>query len=84
MPAAWRVRVIGERLRAEGIEAVVLARDLLSLEGSERQAALDAMVVRGADVPMVLVDGAVVCSDGVDLDAMVAAARQHAGEGRSL
>ena len=83
MPAAWRVRVMNERLRAEGIEASVLERELLSLEGGERQIVLDAMVVRGADVPMVLVDGFVVCSDGVDLDAMVAAARQHMNEGQN-
>ncbi len=74
---------MNERLRAEGIEASVLERDLLSLEGAERQAVLDAMVRQSADVPMVLVDGVVVCSDGVDLDAMVAAARQHMNEGQS-
>ena len=82
MPGAWRVRVMNERLRAEGIEASVLERDLLSLEGGERQVVLDAMVARGANVPMVLLEGVVVCSDEVDLDAIVAAARQHMNEGQ--
>lgn len=83
MPGAWRVRVMGERLRAEGIEAVVVECDVFSLEGAERQTVFDAMIDRMADAPMVLVDGVVICSDGVDLDAMVAAARQHMNEGQS-
>jgi hypothetical protein len=79
MPSAWRVHVIGERLRQEGVRAVVRACDVYSLEGCERHAVLDAVAAGHADFPMVLVGGALACHDGIDMDAVVGGARMVAG-----
>lgn len=78
MPGAWRARVVQARLESSGIPARVVERSLFELEGEERRAALDAMV-RGAEPPLVLVDGALACSGGVDLDAVVEAAKRARG-----
>lgn len=74
MPATWRVHVISERLKAEGIDAVVLEKDVYALQGDDRKAVLDAMVRDGADLPMVLVGGVVASAGDLDLDAIVRAA----------
>lgn len=74
MPAAWRVHVISERLKAEGIDAVVLEKDIYALQGDDRKAVLDAMVRDRVDLPMVLVGGVVASAGGLDLDAIVRAA----------
>jgi len=56
--------------RAEGVS--VLATDLYSLAGVERDAALDA-VVAGEASPFVFVNGRLVCTGGVDPEAVLAA-----------
>jgi hypothetical protein len=76
MPGTWRVRVIEERLRSEGIRSAVVERDIYSLQDKERHAVLDVMVGEHADLPMVVVDGVVACCDGFDLDAVVRVARE--------
>lgn len=50
----------------------VLSTDLYSLEGSERDAALDA-VVAGAPSPFVLVKGRLVCTGSVEARAVLEA-----------
>lgn len=75
MPPAWRLHVIARRLAAEGLSATVAQRDLYSLEGAARHAVLDAMIATDAEPPMVLAGDAVVCVNGIDLDAIVAALR---------
>lgn len=50
----------------------VLSTDLYSLEGGEREAALDA-VVAGKPSPFVLVGGQLVCSGVVEIEAVLAA-----------
>ena len=50
----------------------VLSTDLYSLEGAERDAALDA-VVAGEPSPFVLMDGRMVCVGAVEIDAVLAA-----------
>ena len=76
MPSAWRVHVISERLRGEGIPAAVIEKDLYSLVDDERHAVLDIMVSQQADPPMVVVGGVVACFGGLDLDAVVRTARE--------
>ncbi|MBW6468677.1 MAG: hypothetical protein K0B85_05920 [Coriobacteriia bacterium] len=79
MPAAWRVHVLREGLREAGIDAEVVERDLMALEGAQRQAVLDVMIGQDLDPPMVLVDDAVVCAGEIDVAAVVAAAKAAAG-----
>jgi hypothetical protein len=81
MPSTWRVHVINERLRDEGIRAFVTERDLYSLTGVERHAVLDAMIADHAEPPMVIAGGVVACSGGVDLDAVVRASREVLADG---
>ena len=50
----------------------VLDTDLYSLEGAERDAALDA-VVAGEPSPFVLLDGRLVCTGAVELEAVLVA-----------
>lgn len=78
MPGTWRARVVQARLEAEGVAAEVTEQSLFGLEGEERHAALDAMV-RGAEPPFVLVAGVLACSGGIDLDAVVEAAKRRSG-----
>jgi len=73
--------VVGERLRREGLTAAVMERDLYSLVDAERHAVLDAMIVRQAEPPMVVVNGVVACFGDVDLDAVVRVAREVSGDG---
>jgi hypothetical protein len=76
MPSTWRAHVITEHLQASGIVATVVERDIYALTGDERHAVLDAMIRNGAEAPMVVVDGRVVCTGGVDLEAVLEATRQ--------
>ena len=73
--------MVGERLRREGLTAAVMERDLYSLVDVERHAVLDAMVVRQADPPMVVVNGVVACFGGIDLNAVVRVAREVTADG---
>ena len=75
MPSTWRAHAIAQRLRREGIRAEVVERDIYSLSGLTRHLVLDEMVFRRRDLPMVLVGAAIVCHDGIDLDAIVDAAK---------
>lgn len=81
MPSAWRVRVIDERLRREGIRARLEECDIYSLAPELRHVVLDAVVAVQAGFPMVLVDGEVVSHDGVDLDAVLGAVKEEAARG---
>ena len=71
MPVSLQI----ERLRRElagrfGDGFLVLSTDLYSLEGVERDAALDAMVA-GAPSPFVLVRGRLVCTGAVEVPAVL-------------
>jgi len=78
MPMAWRVHVLRERLREAGIDAEVVERDLMALDGAQRQAVLDVMLREDVDPPMVLVDNVVVCAGEIDASAVVVAAQASA------
>ena len=78
MPSTWRVHVIAERLKQAGIDAFVRESDVFALEGLERAAASDAMIARGAEPPMVLVEGALACHGDIDLDAIEKTAEESA------
>jgi hypothetical protein len=78
MPMAWRVHVLQEGLREAGIDDEVVERDLMTLEGAQRQAVLDVMLREDVDPPMVLVDNIVVCAGEIDIAAVVAAAQRAA------
>jgi len=75
---AWRVHVLRERLREAGIDAEVVERDLMALDGAQRQAVLDVMLREDVDPPMVLVDNVVVCAGEIDASAVVVAAQASA------
>ena len=62
-------RAVAEKL-GDGI--AVAEVDLYSLEGDDRMAALDA-VVAGDPSPLVLIDGQLVCTGGIDVSAVLAA-----------
>lgn len=74
----WRVHVLQEGLREAGIDAEVVERDLMVLEGAQRQAVLDVMIREDVDPPIVLVDDAVVCAGEIDVAAVVEAAQTAA------
>jgi DNA-directed RNA polymerase subunit H (RpoH/RPB5) len=76
MPSAWRVNAVDERLRREGLNASVTERDLYSLVDAERHAVLGAMVVRQAELPMVVVNDVVACFGDIDLDVIVRVSRE--------
>ncbi|MBN1192166.1 MAG: hypothetical protein JXA36_00525 [Coriobacteriia bacterium] len=76
MPSAWRVRVVEKRLESVGIRALVSERDVYALDSADRAAVLDVLVGAEASFPMVLVNGAVVCHGGVDLDAVARSLQQ--------
>jgi hypothetical protein len=78
MPPSWRVHVLSEGLREAGIRAGVVERDLMALEGAQRQAVLDVMIREDVDPPMVLVDDVVICAGEIDVAAVVAAAQTAA------
>ena len=73
MPVSLQI----ERLRRElasrfGEGFQVLGTDLYSLEGPDRDSALDALVA-GEPSPFVLMDGLMVCKGAVEIDAVLAA-----------
>gem|GEM_PF-3218692 len=61
-------------LSGAGIAAQVDERDIYALADDERNMVMDAMIHDGRDVPMVLMEGRIVCTDGIDLEATVKAA----------
>jgi len=74
MPADWLVRTVEDRLAQEGIgPAEVVAAEIYELSPEQTTAILDEMV-GGAPFPMVLVGERVVCTGGVDLEAVLEAA----------
>lgn len=79
MPGAWRARVIQARLESEGIEAAVEEKSLFELADDDRHAALDAMIRLGAEPPFVLVGRELACSEGIDTQAIVEAAKRVVG-----
>jgi hypothetical protein len=78
MPMGWRVHVLQEGLHEAGIDAEVIERDLMALQGEQRQAVLDVMLREDVDPPMVLVNNVVVCAGEIDVAAAVLAARTAA------
>jgi len=73
MPVSLQVERLKRDLAARGDQAVtVLEVELHSLTGADRDAALDAIV---ADIPSpyVLIDGRLVCSGSIDIDAVMGA-----------
>lgn len=67
-------------LAAEGFRLPVADRDVYSLPGDERTAVVDVLIAEHASFPMVLVHGRVVCHGGVDLAAIIRAAREGTGD----
>lgn len=76
MPSAWRVHVLGERLRAAGFRAEVGECDIYSLSAGLRKPVTDAIVADHACFPMVLVGDVVACHSGVDIDTVLRAVRE--------
>ncbi len=76
MPDAWRVHVIEERLRAEGLRVPVRECDVYSLPPADRTRAVDVLIAERTSFPMVIVGERVVCHADLDLDAIVRAVRE--------
>jgi len=51
--------------------------DVYALDPGLRRTVIDVLIAEHAGFPMVVVSGAVVCHDGVDLDAVVCAVREE-------
>lgn len=81
MPSTWRVHVIEERLRSEGIRASVVECDLYSLTDAVRHAVLDTMIAEHAEPPMVVVGDVVACYGDLDLGAVLRVAREAMTDG---
>lgn len=75
MPTAWRVRAVEEALQAAGCAGEVAACDIYALPTALRTVAIDTLVAEGAGYPMVAVRGEIVSFGGIDLDAIVLAAK---------
>ncbi|MHB8050687.1 MAG: hypothetical protein ACYDHQ_05655 [Coriobacteriia bacterium] len=82
MPTAWRVHVIEAALKAEDLDVAVSDCDVYALPAIERTRVVDVLIAEKTSFPMVLADGAVVCHAGLDLDAIVRAARGAASAGQ--
>lgn len=80
MPSAWRAHVIAERLRQEGLRAAVDEFDIYRLPPEMRHLVLDVMVAEHASFPLVIVNQKVASHSGVDLEAVLRAAREAAAE----
>jgi disulfide oxidoreductase YuzD len=76
MPSAWRVHVLEQRLREAGFNIGVSECDVYALEPADRTRVVDLIVAERAAFPMVLLDGAVVCHGGVDVDAVLRAIQE--------
>ena len=73
LPVALQIERLERALALQAISGVsVLNTDLYSLDGTERDAALDA-VVAGSPSPYVFVSGRLVCTGGVDASAVIEA-----------
>ena len=76
LPLEWRIRVLEERVRASvpiDLDFVVRAADALPM--AEYGALMAEVYSRGDDFPVVRVRGKVVCSNGLDAQAVIAALR---------
>jgi hypothetical protein len=73
MPPEWRLHVLEARLVSE-IEAPVVVRsaNMIELEPAA-QGAVMAALSSGGDFPVVLVGEVVVCTDTLDVEAVIAA-----------
>jgi hypothetical protein len=73
MPISMQIdRMNREVVSRLGAGFAVISTDLYSLEGTERDEAIDA-VVAGEESPFVLIDGHLACTGGLDLDAILGA-----------
>lgn len=81
MPGAWRVHVIEERLRGEGVVAEVKELDIHALPAELRNRVTDVLAAERAEFPMVIVNGRVACHGGIDLEAVVRASREVLDDG---
>lgn len=73
MPLQWRLHVLGAQLNERTPQPVrVVETSLYHLEGPERGAAIDALS-GGAELPLVIAGGRVVCTGELDVEAIAAA-----------
>ena len=73
MPVTFQVERLNDALKERiGTGFSVRAADLYSLEGAERDAALDALGA-GEPSPFVLLDGRLVCAGSVEVSAVLEA-----------
>jgi len=73
MPVVRQIeRLISELDRRGTTGVIVLNPDLYALQGADREAALDALVA-GKRSPYVLLDGTLVCTGSVEVDAVLGA-----------
>ncbi|MGB4592476.1 MAG: hypothetical protein WBI63_01715 [Coriobacteriia bacterium] len=73
MPLQWRLQVLEARLCDQLARPVhVEETELLQLQGAQRHAAVDALVI-GAALPFVLVGDTMACAGDFDVDAIVRA-----------
>jgi hypothetical protein len=71
MPVSLQVERLKRDLAAHAGDALSVREvDLYSLEGADRDAALDA-VVAGEPSPFVLIDGRLVCAGAIDSEAIL-------------
>lgn len=76
MPLQWRLHVLGAQLNERTTQPVrVVETSLYHLDGVERGAAIDALS-SGAELPLVIADGRVVCTGALDVEAIAAALPQ--------
>ena len=79
MPISLQIERLKDHLATNiGVGFSVLEVDLYSLEGADRDAALDA-VVAGKTSPFVLIDGQLVCTGAVELSAVLDALNRPIG-----
>jgi len=78
MPVAWRLHVLGEKLKREvGERFLIESVDLYGLTPTEQHVAIDAIMQAREDFPVVLVDGVVACVGDIDADAILTAVRER-------
>lgn len=77
MPAEWFVSAIEERLAAAGkADTQVITAEIYQLTPGESTVVIDEMVA-GSEFPMVVVGDRVVCTGGVDLQAVLEASTRQ-------
>lgn len=70
MPLQWRLHVLGAQLNERtGRPIRVVETSLYHLAGTERGAAIDALS-GGAELPLVIAGGRVVCTGALDVEAI--------------